>query len=135
MVPDPDTCSGITVLVTAKNFTPLPPRKYELGFKAVLSSLRRNSQSPLSRLKSTCYLDNILARVEAKTGGADEAIVLNEQGYLAEGSTSNVFLVSQGVLITPSLESGVLAGITREAVLELERFQLLRSLLRKQVLW
>ena len=119
MTPDPTTCSGLTVLVTAKNLIPLPLEKYELGFKAVLSSVHRNSQSPLSRLKSTCYLDNILARMEAKAAGADEAILLNERGYLGEGSTSNIFLVSKGELITPSLESGVLPGITREAVLEI----------------
>jgi len=119
MTPDPSTCSSPTVLITAKDFVPLPLEKYELGFKAVLSSLRRNSHSPLSRLKSSCYLDNILARTEAKAAGCDEAILLNESGYLAEGSTTNVFLVSKGNLITPSLESGVLAGITREAVLEI----------------
>lgn len=119
MTPDPTTCSGLTVLVTAKNLISLPLEKYELGFKAVLSSVHRNSQSPLSRLKSTCYLDNILARMEAKAAGADEAILLNERGYLGEGSTSNIFLVSKGELITPSLESGVLPGITREAVSEI----------------
>ena len=119
MTPDPGTCSELTVLVTATELTPLPPQKYEQGFKAVLSPLRRDSQSPLSRLKSTCYLNNVLARMEARAAGADEAILLNEQGYLAEGSTSNIFLVGKGELITPSLESGVLPGITREAVLEI----------------
>jgi branched-chain amino acid aminotransferase len=119
MTPDPNTCSNPTVLVTAQNLVPLPPEKYESGFKAALSSLRRNSQSPLSRLKSTCYMENIFARMEARAAGCDEAILLNEQGHLAEGSTTNIFLVSKGKLITPSLESGVLPGITREAVLEI----------------
>jgi len=127
MTPDPTTCSGLTVLVTAKNLIPLPPEKYELGFKAVLSSVHRNSQSPLSRLKSTSYLDNILARMEAKAAGADEAILLNERGVLAEGSTSNIFLVSKGILITPSLESGVLPGITREAALEIAQALSIRT--------
>jgi branched-chain amino acid aminotransferase group I len=119
MTPDPSTCSGLTALVTVKNFIPLSAQEYELGFKAILSSVRCNSQSLLSRLKSTCYLNNILAKMEAKTAGVDEAILLNEQGNLAESSTTNIFLVSQGKLITPSLESGVLPGITREAVLEI----------------
>ena len=119
MIPDPSTCTDPTVLVSTRSLIPLPPQKYELGFKAVLSSIHRNSQSPLSRLKSSCYLDNILARTEAKISGCDEAILLNEQGYLAEGSTSNILLVNKGMLITPSLESGVLPGITREAVLEI----------------
>jgi branched-chain amino acid aminotransferase group I len=121
MTPDPSTCSGPTVLITARNLVPLPPEKYESGFKAALSSLRRNSQSPLSRLKSTCYMENILARMAARAASCDEAILLNEQGYLAEGSTTNIFLASNGELITPCLESGVLPGITRETVLEIAR--------------
>ena len=121
MTPDLNTCSNLTVLVAAKNFVPLPPGRYEQGFKAALSFLRRDSQSPLSRLKCTCYVSNILARMEAKAAGCDEAIMLNELGYIAEGSTANIFLVSEGKLSTPSLESGILPGITREAVLEIAR--------------
>ncbi len=119
MMPDPCTCSHPTVLITARSLVAPPPQKYESGFAAILSSLRRNTQSPLSRLKSTCYMENILARTEARAARCDEAILLNELGYLAEGSTTNIFLVHSGELITPSLGSGVLAGITREAVLEI----------------
>jgi branched-chain amino acid aminotransferase len=121
MTPDPGTCSSPTILITAQNLVPLPPEKYETGFKAAVSFLRRNSQSPLSRLKSTCYMENILARMAARAAGCDEAILLNEQRYLAEGSSTNIFLVSNGELITPCFESGVLPGITREAVLEIAR--------------
>ena len=131
MMPDPGTCSSPTVLVTAQNIVPLPQEKYESGFKAALSSLRRNSQSPLSRLKSTCYLENILARVAARAAGCDEAILLNEKGYLAEGSTTNIFLASNEELITPSLESGVLSGITREVVLEIARAANIKTLERQ----
>jgi branched-chain amino acid aminotransferase group I len=121
IMPDPSTCPNPTVLVTAQNLVPPPQEKYESGFKAALSSLHRNSQSPLARLKSTCYMENILALMAARAAGCDEAILLNEQGYLAEGSITNIFLISKGELITPSLESGVLPGITREAVLEIAR--------------
>jgi branched-chain amino acid aminotransferase group I len=121
MTPDPSTCPSPTVLITAQNLVPLPPEKYETGYKAALSSIRRNSQSPLSRLKSTCYMENVLARTAARAAGCDEAIFLNEQGYLAEGSSTNIFLVSHGELITPCFESGVLPGITRDAVLEIAR--------------
>jgi len=131
MTPDPGTCSSLTVLITARDLVPLPPEKYESGFKAALSSLRRNSQSPLSRLKSTCYMENILARMAARAAGCDEAILLNEQGYLAEGSTTNIFLASNGELTTPSLESGVLPGITREAVLEIARAANIKTLERQ----
>ncbi len=119
ITPNPETCTGITVFIAVKKLVPLPPEIYERGYKAILSSLRRNSQSPLSRLKSTCYLENILARQEARAAGADEALILNERGFIAEGSTTNVFLISGKMLITPSVESGALAGITREAVLEM----------------
>jgi len=131
MMPDPDTCSSPTVLITARNLVPLPPEKYESGFKAALSSVHRNSQSPLSRLKSTCYIENILARMAARAAGCDEAILLNERSYLAEGSTTNIFLASNGELITPSLESGVLPGITREAVLEIARAANIKTMERQ----
>ena len=131
MTPDPSTCSKPTVVITAQNLAALPPEKYETGFKAALSFLRRNSQSPLSRLKSTSYIENILARMAARAAGYDEALLLNEQGYLAEGSTANIFLASNGELVTPSVESGVLPGITREVVLEIARASNIKTVERQ----
>ena len=119
ITPNPATCKDITVFIVARKLVPPPPEKYQNGFKTILSSWRRNSQSPLSAIKSTSCLENILARQEARVAGADEAIILNERGFVAEGSSSNVFLIRDKKLITPSLESGALPGITREAVLEL----------------
>lgn len=119
ITPNPDTCHEATVFIAAQKLVPASPETYERGYAAVLSTWRRNSQSPLSQLKSTCYLENVLARQEARTAGADEALLLNELGFLTEGSTTNIFLVSSQMLITPSIESGALPGITREAVLEL----------------
>ncbi len=123
MVPDPSTCRRSTVLIVAQSYTPPPPQTYKKGFRAVVAALRRNSQSPLSRIKSTNYLESLLAKVEAKAAGADEAIFLNDRGFLAEASTSNIFLVVGGVLLTPPLMSGILPGITRQAVLELAPYQ------------
>ncbi|MFC1993636.1 aminotransferase class IV [Chloroflexota bacterium] len=108
-----------TLLIVAQSFSSPLAEKYENGFKSMISSISRNSQSLISRLKSLNYMDNILARMEAKMAGADEAILLNESGFLCEGSTSNIFLVSKGKLLTPNVESGILPGITREAVIEL----------------
>lgn len=121
IVPNLDTCSNVTVFVVARKLVPRPPESYERGYKAILSSHRRNSHSPLSKLKSTSYLENLLARQEARTAGVDDVILLNERGFLAEGGVSNIFLMSCQMLITPSIESGVLPGITREAVLELAK--------------
>ncbi len=70
------------------------------------------------RIKSLNYLNNILARIEANRAGADEALMLNLDGYVSEGSVDNVFIVSQGVLRTPPLGDGLLAGITRAVVIE-----------------
>ncbi len=119
MAPDPSTCQKPTVLVLAGHYQPYPEQVYQKGFRAVVSSIRRNSQSPLSRLKSANYLESILARQEARAAGVDEALCLNEKGLLAEASMSNVFLVTNGTLRTPGQESGILPGITREIVLEL----------------
>ena len=119
MVPDPATCEKPTVLILASPYTPYSREVYEKGFRAVISSIRRNSQSPLSRLKSANYLESMLARQEARKAGVDEAICLNEKGLLAEASMSNIFLVSDGILKTPGLESGILPGITRETVIEI----------------
>lgn len=119
VIPIPPKHPKPTVLVTAARYVPLAEEAYRKGYKAVVSSIRQNSQSPLSRLKSANYLNNILARIEARAAGADEAILLNERGFLCEGSASNIFLVSKGNLITPGEESGCLPGITRQVVIEL----------------
>ena len=119
IAPDPNTCNKPTVLILAGHYQPYPEQVYQKGFRAVISSIRRNSQSPLSRLKSANYLESILARQEARAAGVDEALCLNEKGLLAEVSMSNIFLVTDGILRTPGQGSGILPGITREVVLEL----------------
>ena len=119
ITPDLSSCRSPRVLIVASGYTPYPSQLYQQGFKAIVSSIRRNSQSWLSGLKSLNYLDNLLARGEAKAAGVDEAILLNEEGFLTEGSMSNIFLVSGHTLLTPSVDSGILPGITREVVLEL----------------
>ncbi len=108
-----------TVLVTAGSYTPLPAGAYHQGFKAGVSSLRRCRRSLVSGIKSANYLVNLLAKMEAGAAGLDEALLLNEAGLVAEGSASNIFFVKDADLLTPSLESGILPGITREAVIEL----------------
>lgn len=82
-------------------------------------SIRRNEHSPLAQVKSLAYLDNILALREAAEAGCEEALFLNTAGRLAGGSRSNVFLVLDGKLATPPLSEGVLAGITRQSVLDI----------------
>ena len=82
-----------------------------------LSTVRRNEGSPASRVKSLSYLDNVLARAEARTAGADEAVMLNNRGELACAGAANLFWITDDRLHTPDLACGVLDGITRACVL------------------
>ncbi|MDP3880085.1 MAG: aminotransferase class IV [Dehalococcoidales bacterium] len=119
LVPDPRSCAGITILVAAAKYKPYPDEYYERGFRVIISSIRRNSQSPVTAMKTANYMESLLARQEAKASCVDDALFLNEKGQLAEASTSNVFLVSNNLLKTPRQESGILPGITRDVILEL----------------
>jgi len=103
-----------TVLVIALPLLPWPPVS-----TAVISRLRRDEQSPLTGVKTVSLAESVAALAEARAAGADEALVLNHKGALCEATTANVFLVHDGVAATPPLQSGCLAGITREHVLEL----------------
>ncbi|MCJ7764098.1 MAG: aminotransferase class IV [Dehalococcoidales bacterium] len=119
IAPDTRQCLKPTILIIAERYNPHPERVYSTGFKAIVSSLVRYSRSPISIIKSANYMENMLAKQEATAAGADEAVRRNEKGFLAEASMSNVFLIADGKLMTPPLESGILPGITREAVIEL----------------
>ncbi|MFC1903409.1 aminotransferase class IV [Chloroflexota bacterium] len=109
----------LTVLVTATSYSVMPSQVYDKDFKAVVSSFRRYSQSPLSGVKSANYLINLLAKREAEETGMDEVLLLNEQSFITEGSISNVFLAAHSGLVTPPVTSGILPGITRGVVMEL----------------
>ncbi len=119
LTPDPKSCKTPTILVTALKYVPYPAQVYSQGWKAVISSFTRNSRSPLATMKTANYLESILARQEAGNLGADDAILLNDRGTVSEATSSNVFLVSEGLLKTPGLKSGILPGITRKVVSEL----------------
>ncbi|UAL09715.1 aminotransferase class IV [Caulobacter segnis] len=83
----------------------------------IVATTRRNEGSPASRLKTLSYLDNVLARAEAREAGADEAVMLNNRGEVACAGAANLFWISEGRLFTPRLDCGALAGITRARVL------------------
>jgi branched-chain amino acid aminotransferase len=107
------------VHIIVKPFEGYPRGWYERGMRVVVSSVRSNEGSPLSRIKSVNYLDNLIAKQEARDRGADDALMLNSSGYLAEGASANLFLVRRGKLATPGVECGLLPGVTRETVMEL----------------
>jgi branched-chain amino acid aminotransferase len=121
---DPALCPAPTMVIAVKPFKDYPAELYEKGVSVAVTATRRNhplAQDPA--IKSTNFLNNILAKIESLRVGAYEGIMLNWKGYVAEGTISNLFLVRKGVLRTPSLETGILEGITRELVLSLARRQ------------
>jgi branched-chain amino acid aminotransferase len=119
------TCPNPTVLITVVEYKPYAEEIYKKGYSAIISSLHRNSQSILPGLKSASFVESLLAKQEARQRSVDEALLLNDQGYLAEASSSNVFIVSGGVLKTPKTGSGLLPGITRQVIQELANSLLL----------
>lgn len=116
---DPSACKEPTVVISAKEGMPYNEGLYERGFKAIIPSVRKDSRSPLCKVKSANFLTHILAKAEASDAGVDEAIMLNYEGFLTEATVSNIFVVKGNALITPSVESGILPGITRKVVLEM----------------
>jgi branched-chain amino acid aminotransferase len=113
-----DEAPRATLLVTAGGQASYPPELYERGATAVVSDIRINETDPVVFHKTTNYMSNLLAIRDAHRAGATEALRFNTRNRLAEGAISNVFLVSGERVATPPVEDGLLAGITREAVLE-----------------
>lgn len=104
-----------TLMISASAHQPAPAR----AVSAIVSGIRRNEHSPLSRLKSLNYLDNVLAQREAAGRGADEAVLLNTAGRLACAARANLFVLRGRSLLTPPASDGVLAGIARAEVLSI----------------
>lgn len=116
---DATTAKSSNIVIIAKPFFPYPKRYYELGLKVAVSCVTRNEGSVLSRVKSLNYLNNIMARIEVQKQGFDDAILLNNKGNVACGAVSNIFLIKKNTLLTPSVQSGILPGITRETIIRL----------------
>ncbi len=114
-----DPSSKSTFVVISKPITSFPESWYKEGISVTFSSIRRNSASPIYQHKTLNFLENIIAKREAEEKGYQEAIFLNNEGYLTEGSVTNIFLVKKGDLFTPSVDCGLLPGITRQVVFEI----------------
>ena len=95
-----------------------PPDSLPAGRSLALSTLARNDRSPLARIKSLSYVEGVTARLEARGRGADDALMCNTHGLVTGGTSSNIFVVSSGALLTPPEEDGALPGIARLTVLE-----------------
>jgi len=122
----PDSCRRPSVIIIAATITLYPEELYRKGLTMVTCATRRISPAALSpRIKSMNYLNNILAKIEAQEAGAAEGLMLNEQGYVAECTGDNLFIVKGDQIWTPPLNAGLLKGVTRDVVFELtEKAQL-----------
>ena len=119
---DPALCGDPTFVVITERFREYPAACYEEGMRIVFAQTRRNLRDAIDpRIKSLNFLNNILAKIEAKGRGADEAVMLNSQGFLTEGTVCNIFFVAHGILCTPSVDAGILDGITRDIVIGLAK--------------
>jgi branched-chain amino acid aminotransferase len=117
---DPFTCERPGVIVIAEQLALFPKKLYETGLEIITVASRRNRPDVLSpKVKSLNYLNNILVKIEASLAGVSEALMLNDQGYVAEGSADNVFIVKGNTLKTPPGYLGALEGITRNAIVEI----------------
>jgi len=117
---DTEGCLNPTMTIISREFSGYPEDLYRHGIKAAVVSTRRIPASALNpEIKSLNFLNNIMARMEAKHANASEAIMLSTEGYVAEGTVSNIFIVKDGVVKTPPLGIGILNGVTRSLVIGL----------------
>jgi len=117
---NPFVCENSTVFIIADNIQLYPEEFYENGMKVISATTVRNHPLALPpQVKSLNYLNNILAKIEALDSNVAEAIMYNHEGYVAEATGDNVFIVKDGVIYTPPVEAGALSGITRAVVIRL----------------
>jgi branched-chain amino acid aminotransferase len=117
---NPHRCKHPSIIIIADKIQLYPPAFYQKGMEIVTVPTLRNLHSALNpAIKSLNYLNNILAKIEANQAGCEEAVMLNAEGFVAECSGDNLFIVKNGQLFTPPLSAGALYGITRGVVMEL----------------
>jgi len=113
-------CSKALIVIIADQITLYPAEFYQKGLSIISVPTRRSLPEALNpAIKSLNYLNNILAKIEATNSGSEEAIMMNQEGYVTECSGDNIFIVKNGVLKTPPAYMGILEGITRNTVLDL----------------
>ncbi len=119
---NPCLCRNSQIIIIADKIRLYDKELYRKGLSVITATTPRNLNEALSpRIKSLNYLNNILAKIEAINAGCIEAVMLNQQGYIAEATGDNIFIVKNGKLTTPSKDMGILEGITRKVVMELAR--------------
>ncbi len=117
---DPGLCKKPTIFIITDEIVLYPDSFYQSGMEIVtVPTVRNLTEAVNPALKSLNYLNNILAKIEAKNANVKEALMLNHQGYVAECTGDNIFMVKSGILLTPPAYLGALRGITRQAIMDL----------------
>src|SRR5271155_2141875 len=117
---NPRSCKRPTVIIIAGKIQVYPPELYARGMDIVTVPTVRNLHSAVNpAIKSLNYLNNILAKIEANNAGVEEAVMLNAEGFVAECTADNLFIIKRGEVFTPPNSAGALYGITRQTVIEL----------------
>ena len=117
---NPFQCPRPGIIIIASTISLYPAERYQNGLNLITCATRRPTPAALSpQVKSLNYLNNVMAKIEAIQAGCEEGIMLNEQGYVAECTGDNVFIIKNGQVFTPPISAGGLDGITRQAVIEI----------------
>lgn len=117
---DPNKCPKATVVIIVDKIALFPAELYDAGVKVIIASTRKNFMEAVNPMVKSCnYLNNIMARMEASHAGVSEAIMINVHGYVTEGTADNIFVVKDGVLLTPPSAAGILVGVTRNVIMDL----------------
>ena len=118
-VPDPTTCKNPNLIIITRDYLPYAPSLYQKGYRGKVVQVRPSPHTPTATMKTLNFLDHIIAKMEAKAAGFNEGILVNTDGFVTEGTVSNIFIVTGNRVATPAREAGLLPGVTRQVILEL----------------
>jgi len=118
-VPDPATCKAPNLIIITREYVPYSSALYQKGYKGKIVGVKPSPHMPTISMKTLNFLNHIIAKMEAKASGFNEGIMVNTDGFVTEGTVSNIFMIKEGSLFTPAKEVGLLPGVTRQAVLEI----------------
>jgi branched-chain amino acid aminotransferase len=118
-VPDPATCRTPNLIIITREYVPYSSALYQKGYTGKIVGVKPSPHMPTISMKTLNFLNHIIAKMEAKASGFNEGIMVNTDGFVTEGTVSNIFMIKGGSLFTPAKEVGLLPGVTRQAVLEI----------------
>ena len=126
-VPDPATCKSPNLIIITRDYLSYSPSLYQKGYRGKVVQVRPSPYVPTTTLKTFNFLNNIIAKMEAKASGFNEGVLVNTDGFVTEGTVSNIFVVTGNRILTPPREAGLLPGVTRQVILELAEVKQIKN--------